>query len=284
VPPTAPPTQAATPPTAPFDLPLDFWKRLDGSTATIPLSEATIQAFYPTTFASMLPFNHTTTPYAYERLFNAEVDLILVTYPSEQEQAQAEEMGFEMELIPIVRDALVMLVNVDNPITDLSSEQLRGIYGGEITNWSEVGGNDEEILAFQRSENSGSQTLFLKLLMEGIEPMKPISEWIMAGMAGLVDAVSSYDNGPASIGYNMFYYVEEMYGNDQFRLLAVDGVVPDRGTISRGEYPLGTYYYAVLDADTPKGAQARELIDWMLSEAAQIIYRAAGYVPLWELQ
>jgi len=285
VPPTNPPSQPTTTPEVPPPvIDPEFWQRVDGSTATIPLSEEIIAFLHGAdAYAILQSFNHTTTPYAYENLLNGDADLIFVTYPSEEELAEFAAAGVEIQLIPVVKDALVMLVNVDNPVSGLTAAQLRDIYSGKITNWQEVGGPDREILAFQRTPNSGSQTLFLKLLMAGVEPMAAPSEWIVAGMAGLVDAVSSYDNGLESLGYNMFYFVDEMYGNEQFKLLAVDGVYPDRGSIARGEYILETFYYAVLRADTPADHPARELIAWMLRESAQRLFEQIGYVPLWEL-
>ena len=251
-------------------------ERIDGSTATIPLTEAIYDFFGQGESAPQ----HKTTPFAYQSLIDREASLIFVTYPSEDEFGRAEEEGVKLEIVPVTKDALVFLVNIDNPVESVTTEQLRDIYTGRITNWSEVGGLDESIIPFQRTPNSGSQTLMLKLLMEGKEPMEPPEEYIQEQMGDLVDAVSAYDNSRAALGYSMFYYVNNMYGNNRFKLLAVDGVKPVRDTITKDEYPMGTGYYAVIRENERAGSVARRLIGWLLTDEGQAVAIKAGYIPL----
>jgi hypothetical protein len=120
----------------------------------------------------------------------------------------------------------------------------------------------------------------LKLLMGGQKPMEPPSEYIQEQMGELVDAVSSYDNSRSALGYSMFYYVNNMYGNNRFKLLAVDDVKPGRDTILSDKYPLGTGYYAVIRNDEKEGSVARKLIDWLLTDEGQAVAIKAGYIPL----
>ena len=286
-PPVRPTETADAPPSQfepPFDLPFDLtgdelrglWERIDGSTATIPLTTALHEYFN----AAGAPPTHYTTPYAYNNLFWGGADLVFVTYPSEAEFANAQSQNVEIEIIPIVKDALVFLVNTENPIDKVSQEQLRNIYTGRITNWKALGGLDESVVPYQRTLNSGSQTLFLKLLMDGAVPMQPPIEWEIESMGALVEVVSAYSNARDAVGYSMFYYVNNMYGNDRFKLLAVDGVKPSRDTIARGDYPLEEYYYAVMRKDTPADSPARKLISWLLTEAGQTVAVKAGYIPL----
>ena len=253
-----------------------LWSRIDGSTATIPLTAAV----YDSIDGGSKPPVHNATPYAYYHLFWGYADLIFVTYPSENEFAMAKEKGVEMEIIPIVKDALVFLVNKNNPVNNLTLSQLRDVYTGKTTNWKDIGGDSEPIVAYQRNEDSGSQTLFLKLLMNGQAPMKPPTEWIPESMGGLVESVSYYDNAKSAIGYSVFYYVNNMYGNNQFKLLGVDGVKPTRDTIMKGNYPLDDCYYAVMLKSTPADSPARKLVDWMLSRDGQELASLAGYIPL----
>lgn len=258
----------------------DLWGRIDGSTATIPLTTALHGHFEGTG----KPPKHHTTGDAYYYLFNYQADLIFVTRPSEDELAKAQEQGIELEVIPIVKDALVFLVNHENPVNGISKEQLRDIYSGEITNWKTLGGLDESIVPYQRTPNSGSQTLLLKLVMGELEPMNPPVEWLAETMGSLIEVVSNYDNARDAIGYSVFYYVNNMYGNSSFKLLDVDDVTPNRDTISGGKYPLEDYYYAVIRKDTPDDSTARMLIDWLLTEEGQIIATQAGYIPLHPLE
>jgi hypothetical protein len=78
----------------------------------------------------------------------------------------------------------------------------------------------------------------------------------------------------------MFYFVNNMFGNSQFKLLGIDGVKPSRETIMRGEYPVEDHYYAVIRKDTPEDHPARKLIDWILSDEGQTLAVRAGYIPL----
>jgi len=254
-----------------------LWRRTDGSTATIPLTAAINDAYGD----GGSPPVHNTTPDAYRRLiYKDNVDLIIVTHPSEEELKLASEQGAELEVIPIVKDALVFLINKENPVENISLEELRDVYAGDITGWEKLGGPKEEIIAYQRTPNSGSQTLLLKLVMKEREPMAPPTEWIAESMGSLVEVVSNYDNAKNAIGYSVFYYVNNMYGNDHFKLLGIDGVRPSRESIMRGEYPLEDNYYAVIRKDTPKDHAARKLIDWLLTDAGQMLAADAGYIPL----
>jgi len=254
----------------------EFVGRIDGSTATIPLMTAALQLLRGS--ADGMQFN--TTPAAYDNLIAGEKDVIFVTAPSVEEMAAAEAAGIELEVIPIVKDALVFLVNTDNPINGLTQQQVQDIYTGQVTIWRELGGSDEAIIAYQRPINSGSQTLFLQLAMAGIRPVDPPAEIRPSGMADLMDVISTYDNSAQALGYSVFYYTQEMYVQDNVKLVAIDGVRPTRDTIAEGGYPFGTFYYAVVRSDEPEGSLARQLIDWALSDEGQQTFSAASYVPL----
>jgi len=251
---------------------------MDGSTATEPLARA-IRAHFLGDAAPET--THSTTPEAYSMLIWDEADLILVTRPAQEDFEYMEELdNAGIDVLPIARDALVFLNNSANPVECLTLDQLRRIYTGDVTNWKEVGGNDAQIVAYQRTVRSGSQTLFLQLLMGDVEPMEPPAEWRTGTMSFLIEKVSGYKNAESSLGYSVFYYVTDMYGMENIRMLAIDGVAPSRETIGSGEYPLCDYYYAVLRADTPPDAPARRMVEWLLSDEGQSVAAAAGYIPL----
>ena len=210
--------------------------------------------------------------------------MIVVTEPSEDELKYAEEHNVELEVIPVVREGFVFYVNAENPVKSLTLEQIQDIYSGKITNWSEVGGNDEEIRAFQRPENSGSQTGMLSLVMKDKELMEPLKEDLIETMSAIINLVSDYDNGVNSIGYSYYYYATTMFEtidstvSDRIRLLAIDGVEPNNKTIKDEKYPLETAYYIVIRKDESKDSNTRKLVDAMLSDRGQAIAEEAGYV------
>lgn len=264
-----------------FRLTPEKYPAVDGSTATIPLSEAFGAAVMEMSIEDARQYiAHNTTHNAYVNLVDRRADIIFVTSPSEEEWAYARNNGIELEVVPVVKEGLVFLVNKDNPVEDLSFQQIRDIYSGKITNWQEVGGADKEIIAYQRPPNSGSQTGMLDLVIGADQIMEPPMERVIGEMGGLIDAVAVYHNEQDAIGYSYYYYVTDMWNNENVKLLGVDGVHPDEETISSGSYPIGTAYYAVLRSDEPEDSNARKLLAWILSEEGQEVAQEAGYVKL----
>ncbi|WP_051534032.1 PstS family phosphate ABC transporter substrate-binding protein [Desulfitibacter alkalitolerans] len=260
---------------------LETYPRVDGSTVTIPLSEAIAAKLTGLTVDEVRPYIlHNKTHQAYLNLINKKADIIFVTSPSEEELALAAEKGVGLEIVPIVSEAFVFLTHADNPVKGLTLEQIRHIYAGYITDWAEVGGPDAAIVAYQRPVNSGSQTGFLELVMKELSPMNPPTERIAAGMGELIEAVAAYENVPDALGYSYYYFVVDMWGNEKVKLLEVDGVYPNHGTIRSGDYPVKTAYYAVIRDDEPKDSPVRQLIAWVLSKPGQDLVEEAGYVKI----
>lgn len=269
------------------------WNRMDGSTATIPLSEALMERLLSMEDgAAVGKVKHSTTPVAYVRLIDAALgninigqgpevaDLIFVTPPSEEELAYAISRDVELEVIPIAKDALVFLNNTRNPVEGMTAEQVKAIYQGKITRWSEVGGEEEGIVAYQRPGNSGSQTLFEQLLMQGEEPMEAPDGWSWSSMEDLLSEVAKYSNGESTLGYSVFYYVSNMYPDPSVRMVAINGIYPSKESIADDSYPYVSYYYAVFRSDLPKEDPLRQLVEFLLTDEGQRLVEAAGYVPL----
>lgn len=253
------------------------YPRIDGSTATLPLAEA-FKANFTATDINDVEVTHSKTHNAYVNLINRDTDLILVTYPSEDEQKLAQENGVELEIVPIVKEAFVFFVNKDNPVENLTLSQVQQIYSGKIKNWRDVGGENEKIVAFQRPENSGSQSGMLSLVMQGIKMMEPTTETLAMSMADIVDVISDYDNGKNAIGYSYYYYATKMYTKDTIKLLSIDGIAPTYDNIKTGLYGIQTSYYAVIRKDEPENSDVRKLLNAMKSERGQNVAKEAGYV------
>lgn len=256
---------------------LENYPRIDGSIATLPLAKA-FKANFTGTDLEEVEIEHTKTHNAYVNLINGDTDVILVPYPSEDEQKVAKESGVELEIVPIVKEAFVFLVNKDNSVEDLTLEQIQNIYIGKIKNWKEVGGENSEILAYQRPESSESQSGMLSLVMQGQEMMKPITKNVISGMTEIIDVISDYDNSKEAMGYSYYYYATTMYTSDTIKLLGVNGVKPTYENIKSGLYNLQTAYYAVIRKDEPQDSNVRKLVNAMISERGQNIAKEAGYV------
>ena len=249
--------------------------RIDASLATQPLTDAYAKGL--TNFN--IKIDYTNTDPAYTKLINNETDLIVVTQPSKEEKERAKEKGVELVITPVVNEGFVFYTNKKNTVKNLTLDQIRKIYTGEITNWKQVGGDDAKIIAYQRPVNSGSQTGILALVMNGEKMKEPTKEEYVETMAGIIDVVSNYDNSKDSIGYSYYYYATTMYSNDDLRFFSVNGVEPNHDTIKDASYPIITSYYIVTRKDNTSEATLK-LKEAMLSAKGQKIAKEAGYVEL----
>lgn len=218
------------------------------------------------------------TPSAYQNLTDGTVDMIFCAMPSDEQVETAKKAGVEFEYHTILNGGFVFFVNKDNPVDSLTKEQLQGIYKGEITNWSQVGGEDLEIIPYQRNEGSGSQTGLYRFLLPKSEVMEAPTELAIGEMGEIIDAVAHYDNAKGAIGYSYYYYVSSMHYTDQIKLLGVDGIVPSDSTISDGSYPMINQSQIVIRNDTPEDSMVRKIIAWVQSEEGAQLAEENGYV------
>ena len=252
---------------------------IDGATALYPLYASFAQAVYPEKdydpYMSEVMSNRT--GQAYESLINGEVDLIFVAGPSEAQLERARQAGKELNLTPIGKEAFVFFVSKGNPVKGLTQEEIRGIYSGTIINWKEVGGKSEEIRAYQRPPDSGSQTA-LEAFMGDTPIMEAPTEQTADLMSGIIEDVADYRNYGGAIGYTFRFYSQSMIGNHDVRLLAVDGVEPTADNIRSGDYPVVSELYAITaGTDNPN---VEPFIEWILSEEGQEIVEETGYVGI----
>lgn len=262
-------------------LSVDEYPRMDGSTANLPMMAEIMSQVCGITLAEAEELcNVTTTTYAWHNLANGNADILLVYEASEQTKSELATIGTELEIHAIGRDALVFINNEDNPVDNLTQQQLIDVYSGSITNWQDVGGEDIEIVAYQRDQASGSQSLFIKLLMQDVAPMDAPSELMPTEMGMLIDQLAEYNNSANALGFSVFYYASYMYQQPGLRIISVDGVKPSDETIADGSYPLLNEYYVAIRADEPEDSPARVLMNWILSEEGNAAMVKAGYIPI----
>ena len=255
----------------------DNLPKIDGAAALFPVYSAFVNATYPdTTYINDGFFEYNNTPEGYRMLAEKETDIFIGVYPSDEQKAYAEECNTTFRYTPIGSEGFVFFVHKDNPIENLTSEQIKGIYSGEITNWSEVGGKNEKIEAFQRNEGSGSQSM-LKRFMGDKPIMKAPTELINDLMSGIIERVSNYKNKTNSIGFSFRFYVEGIIKNPDIKMVSIDGVAPTAQNIKSGAYPVTTPIYAVT-YEEETNENVYKLLDWILSEEGQYIIEETGYV------
>lgn len=266
--------------------------RVDGAAAVFPVYSAFVNAVYPggtrlynndTQDRETLPdhffFNYSNTVKGYKYLAQKDIDIFFGGYPSDEQIAYAREQGTEFVYTPIGHDAFVFFVHKDNPIDSLTTEQIKAIYSGQITNWSQVGGLDEEIVAYQRNEGSGSQSRLIRF-MDGTPLMEPPEDVRIDTMMGITESVAQYRSSTASIGFSFRYYMEALVANPDIKLLAIDGIAPTVENIQNGTYPEIGYLYAVT-WEGNENENVQKLLDWVLSEEGQYIIEKTGYTPIY---
>jgi phosphate transport system substrate-binding protein len=187
-------------------------------------------------------------------------------------ELKGDELKLELVKYPVAIDAIAVIVNKKNPIGNLSSDEIRKIFSGEITNWKEVGGSDMEIVVVNRDEASGTREAFSKLLMKESEFTKKA---VIQPGNGQVKAI--VEGTPGAIGYLSLGYVTE-----SVKTVALDGVKPSIETLKSGDYPLQrTLYY--LTKGNP-GKLAQDFISFVLSERIQEEIIGKEFIPVKEMK
>lgn len=263
---------------------------IDGSTATLPISQALYQLCTGASAEEAARrIVHNKTSQSYHNLAIASEQereerrswaprLVIAYEASDEVQAELKAEGEPLLIKPIGRDALVFLCNSQNPVRSLTEGQLADIYAGVLTNWKDVGGTSAPIEAFQRPEGSGSQTLMEKLVMRGRTMAAAPASYVLTEMGELLDKVAAYDNSGNALGYSVYYYARNMYQRPNLRFLSVNGVAPTSETIRDGSYPYGNAFYAAIRKDEPADSAARQLFDWLTTDEGQALINGLGYV------
>lgn len=239
---------------------------LDGAAALLPVYTAVADAIYPEDccifdgedFSSESAVQYRNTLRAYTAVVDGTADIIFVAAPSEAQLQYAKEKGVELVFEPIGREAFVFIVNEKNPVDDLTVQQLKDVYSGKITSWSDLGGGHYPINALQRLEGSGSQSALVKFM--GDVPLKENTSNVFG----------------KSLGFSFRYFVTGLSGKQGIKMLAVDGVYPDRENISSGSYPVTMDFYAVYRADN-SNENVLKVIEWILSDEGQRLIEESGY-------
>lgn len=264
---------------------------LDGAEATYPVYSAFANACYENIAEiqeyaksgeeenAPKPVRFTNTIEAYKSLVNGDVDIFFGSMPSPEQKQLAADAGKELVYTPIGKEAFVFFVSEDNPVDGLTSEQVRDIYSGKISNWRKVGGRNLPILAFQRPKNSGSQTR-MEYFMGDVPLKEPLRSEFEISMVGVVSSVAGYQNKKTAIGYSFRYYATQMVlpeDSGHMKFLSLDGVYPSPENIADNSYPLTGQLYAVSLADNDN-EYVGKLLEFMTSEQGKQIVKETGYI------
>lgn len=179
------------------------------------------------------------------------------------------EAGLGLFDTVVAMDAIAVIVNPDNPVDSLTADQVRAIFKGEITNWSELGGDDKRIGLVNRDEASGTREAFFKILMQE-EPFDPAAA-VLPGTGQVRSVVAEADG---AIGYISYGFV-----NEDVKLIAVDGIRPSEETIKAGTYPIQRTLH-FFTKGKPTGLAA-DFIDYVVSDEVQDgVVKDAGFTAI----
>ena len=258
------------------------YPRMGGSLANLPLGEAvtaTVLGITRDEADDLITFAGSTTD-NYKAIVDGDFDILLAYEPSEEAKQYIADSGKELEMTPIGTDALVFICSKENKVNSLTLDQIKQIYSGKITNWSEVGGANAAIKPYQRNKDSGSQTLFDKLINLGDDLMEPPVDMMIGSMVGLLEAVAEYEGSENALGYTVYYYLTNMEDDKlaTSKILALDGVDPTNETIGSGEYGLTNDFYVVIRKDAAQDSPERILYNWICAAQGKELVVKENYV------
>lgn len=214
-------------------------------------------------------------------LINGTVDLANASRKIKDEEiADAQSNGIEPVEHIIARDAIAVIVNPENPVNQLTLQQISDIYSGKISNWSEVGGEDRPIVRLSRETNSGTHVYFLETVLRlGNSEDKTLFSMDTLLLPSSEGIIAEVRQNPNAIGYDGLGYVPK-----DLKMIAIaegEGgayVLPAILTVNDKTYPIARDLYMYTDGE-PMGV-VKEYLDWILSPQAQEIVAELGFVPV----
>jgi len=214
-------------------------------------------------------------------LLNGTVDIANASRAITPAEIQtAKNAGFEPVEFTVARDAIAVIVNPENPVKQLSLQQISKIYRGEINNWQELGGDNRPIVRLSRETNSGTHVYFLETVIRlGNSKDKTIFSADTLLLPSSEGIIAELRDNPNAIGYDGLGYV-----TPDVKVIAVskqDGgpyIMPSAATVNDKTYPIARDLYMYTHGQ-PSGA-IKEYLDWLVSPEAQQIVTDLGFVPI----
>ena len=228
-------------------------------------------------------FDVDSTEEGFNKLIKDEVDVLISTYPTDDIMTLAKANGVDLEITPIAKDGFVFFTNTNNKIDSLKVSDIQKIYTGQIKNWSEIGGENIDIKAFQHPENSPTQNEMISSVMKNLKIIDAPKDVFYAKKFGEInDLIATYDNTEGALGYSYYYETKMLYDtdgkiNNTIKILKLNGVMPDYDTIKNNDYPIISNYYLIKN----KKNQSESLnifTDAVMSDRGKNVIKEAGYI------
>ncbi len=214
-------------------------------------------------------------------LINGTVDIANASRKiKDEEVTEAQKNGINPVEHVIARDAIAVIVNPENPVNELTLQQISDIYSGKISNWKDVGGDDRPIVRLSRETNSGTHVYFLETVLRlGKKDDKTLFSMDTLLLPSSEGIIAEVRQNPNAIGYDGLGYVPEDVKKIAIATAAGEAyVLPSVETVNNKTYPIARDLY-MYTAGEPTGI-VKTYLDWILSPEAQQIVLQLGFVPI----
>ena len=244
---------------------------IDGSTTVGPIAKAFAEYYMAANPDVNITVSESGSGNGAKAMMNSTCEVAIMSRPmTEGEFKAAAEKGIQPVAHVVALDGLPILVHPSNPVQDLTVEQIRKIFLGEISNWSAVGGPDKEIVTISRDTNSGTYETFAKLVMHK-EKIGEKCEYV--GSNGAIR--QRVQSTPAAIGYAGLGFVDKTV-----KALKVNGVYPSAETVQTGEYAVARPLYMYTNTYPKLGSPLYQFMTIHLTEDGQEMVEEIGFVPV----
>lgn len=242
---------------------------ITGSTTVLPIAQKVAETFMDIHPKVNISVRGGGSGVGIAALIDGTCDIADASRPMKTKELKtAREKGINPVETIIAKDGIAIVVHPDNPIKELSLEQLKKIYTGKISNWRDVGGESGAIVIVSRDVASGTFEVFKKLVLKGDKNRD--DALMLASNKAVATTVSQT---PGSIGYIGLGYLSA-----DVKALRIDNVLPSNKTVISGEYKLARPLFMYTNGE-PKGF-VKKLIDFILSPQGQNIVSDIGFVPI----
>ena len=215
---------------------------------------------------------------AFMNLIDGNADIILTHRTiSSDEKVHADSVEVTLIETPIALDAFIFVVNKNNPVKSLKVNQVQKIYTGEITNWSQVGGNNASIKVFTRPRNSGSEEVLRELVMDGLEPAD-FPESAIGGMSQVFGEILNNVDG-ICYTFNNYKDLQARVPDSEVPKLAINGIFPNKNTVKNRSYPFISEVHVAIRSNLDHNTMAYKLYEWLQSESAKSTITECGFIP-----
>lgn len=205
-------------------------------------------------------------------LINGTTDICMASRPMKDKEKEQlnQKYGSPGVEITVARDGLTIFLNNENPISELTMAQIKGIYTGKIANWKDVGGSDAKIVLYGRENSSGTYVFFKEHALDNEDFANAMQA--LPGTAAVVNAVKRDVNG---VGFGGVGYAEGLKEAAIKKDAASPALLPKMENINNNTYPLSRSLYFYM-RKAPEG-KTKQFVDWVLSPAGQEVVTKEGF-------